>query len=106
MLLQKVVNRLMVQPAQRQVVDTAPRGIMFVLPQCCAGHGINGGFVDLYGIAVFRFRGNQKAILFLAARDISAKAALTAPLKSRARYAVFIFAHKNAVAVVAARSLV
>ena len=96
----------MVQPAQRQVVDTAPRGIMFVLPQCCAGHGINGGFVDFHGIAGFRFGGNQKAILFLAARDISAKAALTAALKSRARYAVFIFAHKNAVAVVAARGLV
>ena len=106
MLLQKVVNRLMVQPAQRQVVDTAPRGIMFVLPQRCAGHSINGGFVDFHGIAVFRFGGNQKAILFLAARDISAIAALTAALKSRARYAVFIFAHKNAVAVVAARSLV
>ena len=52
----------MVQPAQRQVVDAAPRGIMFVLPQRCAGHGINGGFVDLYVIAGFRFGGNQKAI--------------------------------------------
>ena len=106
MLLQKVVNRLMVQPAQRQVVDAAPRCIMLVLPQRRAGHSINRGFVDFYGIAGFRFGGNQKAILLLAACDISAKAALTTTLESSVRYAVFIFAHKNAVAVVAARGLV
>ena len=79
---------------------------MFVLPQRCAGHGINRSFVDLNGIAVFRFGGNQKAILFLAARDISAKAALTTALESRAWHTVCIFAHKHAVSIAAARGLV
>lgn len=79
---------------------------MLKLPQRCARHGINGGFVDFYGIAVFGFGGNKKAILFLAARHIPAKTALTATLKSRTRYTVCILAHKHAVAVAAARGLV
>lgn len=72
---------------------------MLKLPQRCARHGINGGFVDFYGIAVFGLGGNKKAILFLAARHIPAKTALTATLKSRTRYTVCILAHKHAVAV-------
>ena len=79
---------------------------MLVLPQRRAGHSINRGFVDLYGITGFNLGRNQKTILFLAARDISAKAALTAALKSRARYAFCVLAHKHTVAIAAACGLV
>ena len=96
----------MVQPAQRQVVDAAPRCIMLVLPQRRAGHSINRGFVDFYGITGFNLGRNQKTILLLTARGIAAKAALTAALKSRARYTFCVLAHKHTVAIAAACGLV
>ena len=96
----------MVQPTQRQVVDAAPRCIVLVLPQCCAGHSINRGFVDFHSITGFSLGRNQKTILLLTARDIAAKPALTATLKSRARYTFCVLAHKHAVAIAAACGLV
>ena len=87
-------------------MHTAPLSDVRILPQGCAGHGINRGFVQLHGIAVRVFRLHQKSVLLLAAGDITAVRSLTAALKGRTRNAAFILAHKNAVAVVAARGLV
>ena len=106
MLLQKVVDGQIVQPAQRQIMHTAPLSNVRILPQGRAGHSINRGLVQLHGIAVRVFRLHQKSVLLLAAGDITAVGALAATLKSRTRNAAFILAHKNAVAVVAARGLI
>ena len=106
MLLQKVVDGQIVQPAQRQIMHTAPLSNVRILTQCRAGHSIYWGFVQFHGIAIRVFRLHQKSVLLLAAGDITAVGALAATLKSRTRNAAFILAHKNAVAVVAARGLV
>ena len=87
-------------------MHTAPLSNVRILPQGRAGHSINRCFVQLHGIAVRVFRLHQKSVLLLAAGDITAVGSLTAALKSRPRNAAFILAHKNAVAVVAARGLI
>lgn len=45
---------------------------MLILAQSRTGHGINRRFINLHGIALRVFGGNQKAVLLLTAEDPSA----------------------------------
>ena len=97
---------LVVQPTQRQIMHAAPGPIVLILPDGRTGHGINRRFINLHGIALRVFGGNQKAVLFLAAGNIATESALAASLERAARHAMLILAHENAVAIAAARGLV
>ena len=106
MMLQKIVDWLEVEPAQRQIVNVMPWNIVFVLPQRGPGHGVDGRFINFYDVAALRVGGDQKTVLLFASCHITAKITLTTALKSRARHTVLILAHKDAVTVVAARCLI
>ena len=106
MMCKEIVNRLVIQATQRQIMCTAPRHIVLILAQSRTGHGINRRFINLHGIALRVFGGNQKAVLLFTAGNIATESALTTSLERAARHAMLILAYENAVAIVAARGLV
>ena len=103
---QKVLYRLEIQTAQRQVELTAPGRFPLMLHQASAGQSIDGSLENRYSSTVVVFGRNQKTVFFLTAGSIAPPATFTSPQKSGPWNSVDIQTQKHAVCMTAIGCLV